>query len=136
MEKLVIREGLRISNSPYGGVGVFTDQKIKEGDIVEECHTLNIPITQKSLLPRLLQYYVYFLVGGDEETIIAIPLGFGMIYNHSKNQNVTADQETILLDGKSTIIFRFCATRDINVGEELLTNYGPYYFNRFDLDEI
>ena len=52
-----------------------------------------------------------------------LPLGFGCIYNHDKNDNAAwYNTEDIPYH------FDFIALKDIRVGEEICTNYGGDYW--------
>lgn len=96
------------------GFGVFANQFIEKDELVEDCYSLLIHNTSTDYEP----YYFYFK--GDTKLL---PLGFGCIYNHSNNPNITWK----VIDENNKII-RFIAINDINIGEELCHNYGPNYW--------
>jgi hypothetical protein len=56
----------------------------------------------------------------------ATVLGNGMIYNHSKNNNI--DYEVDI----KNMIFEYTANKKIKKGEELLINYGEQYWKNHE----
>ena len=102
MSKLLIHNGLRVSHSPLGGFGVFTDVPIKSGSIVEQCYALILEDKQLSELPRVLQMYVY---NWENRKIVCAPLGFGMIYNHSNKPNLSIKTEYAIVEGEENTLF-------------------------------
>lgn len=140
MSKLLIHNGLRVSHSPSGGFGVFTDVDIVKDSIVEQCHTLIFDRKSTNGLPDLLSRYV-FQWKNDKfnqhlNEILCLPLGFGGIYNHNKDYNVIYDYEWINVDGEVRPITTYKANRDIKAGEELFVNYGSEYFKYFNIKEV
>jgi len=133
--KLIKHNGLRISKSNIHGFGVFTDVKIKSGDLVEQCPTLILHNTKADLIHPSLQNYVYQYIM-DGKSIPIVPLGWGGIYNHSDNQNLNYKAEYLIVQDENKLVFNFWANRDIEVGEELFVNYGKEYFNYFNINKI
>lgn len=97
------------------GWGVFTEDPIKEGDIVELCYC--VPDNYET---SPLKDYVF---GIKNSTDVYHCLGFGAIYNHSDDPNI----KWRLLDDDNRII-EFKAIRDIEPHEELRHNYGKAYW--------
>jgi SET domain-containing protein len=95
------------------GFGVFTNQKIKMGELIEECYSLCIDKTVKGFDAYCFNYR------GDSRLL---PLGFGMIYNHSNTPNI----KWKIFDENKRII-NFFAITDIDIDCELCHNYGPGY---------
>lgn len=98
--------------------GVFTNSKIKKGDLVEECIC--------ALLGNYLIYnpiYDYIFNNGE---IKLLPFGFGSVYNHSYEPNI----EWKITENKRFI--KFYALRDINENEELTHNYGEHYWEWYE----
>lgn len=91
------------------GYGVFTDDFIPEGALVETCY----------VIPSTGQEWKDYLFGNVE----FLPLGFGCIYNHSYDSNIRW-QGT---DQPFTI--NFYSTKDITPDSELCHNYGKHYWN-------
>ena len=64
------------------GRGVFAHQDIAEGDTIEICPTLEV---EDSAVSGTLSDYVFS--SNDDEHIVILLLGFGMLYNHSADAN-------------------------------------------------
>ena len=137
MSKIIVHSGLRVSQSPYGGFGVFTDEPIKENAIVEQCPALSLTGFDITQLPPLLQRYVYnWAVDGKlTEEKVAL-LGNGMIYNHNDKNNLLYRSELLIVGSENKMVITFFAGRDIEKGEELFSNYGEKYFSYFNIDKI
>ena len=109
--KILVRE------SPIHGLGVFAKEVIGEGEMIEECPLLFLPMPAFNLF---LNYRFGYPPRLDEihKQQHVLPLGYGCIYNHSDNNNAT----WVIDERKKT--FKFIAIRDIEVGEEICTSYG------------
>lgn len=123
-DSLFVHPGLKVRPCEWGW-GVFTDEPIAEGELIEECHYLLAPWASIASSP--LSDYVFQsreAVPGAQalEEPVAIVLGFGMIYNHSSEANATYYQ------GGARNLFRFHATRDIAAGEQICINYGDTWW--------
>jgi SET domain-containing protein len=100
--------GKRISEKK--GFGVFTNEFIPKGSIVE--HSYCVPINDN-------QDFFDYRFGEKDDTFM--PLGFACIYNHSFKPNLEQKKlDDFTLEWK--------ATRDIEIGEELCHNYGEQYW--------
>ena len=108
-----------VDDSPIHGRGVFASEKLKKGEILEECHII---IAEKNIeYPYILKSHFFsWPKGGDD---IVICLGYGSIFNHS-SESPNADWETSVIDNKIIFFTR----REIEIGEEILTNYGNVNF--------
>ena len=116
---LYTHKHLLVKNSPISGMGVFSIGDIKAGEIIEECH--HIPLTQQfNEIDKFLQTYIFSWPKGHGRCATVV-LGFGSIYNHSKEPNV--DWETD--EERNIVVFK--TIKDINSGDELFTNYGEDY---------
>lgn len=103
-----------VDDSPVHGRGVFASEKIKKGEILEECHYIEMPHGYD--YPWEIRSHFFSLPKGGEGMVVC--LGYGSIFNHSyEGQN--ANWETSPSERK----FIFFATREINPGEEIFTNY-------------
>ncbi|TAK72924.1 MAG: SET domain-containing protein [Gammaproteobacteria bacterium] len=101
-----------VKKSPIHGYGVFANQDIPAGEVIEECYAL--PITEQVLNDYAFQ-------NGHKKNVLL--LGCGSIYNHSSTPcaNFVFDEERFLM------IFR--ANRLIKQGEEIYISYGPEWFS-------
>jgi hypothetical protein len=108
---------LYIAPSPGKGKGVFTNEAIEAGTLIEIAPVLVLPEKDKEAIDGSHLYNYYFL-WGDEQQHYAIALGYGSIYNHCYEPN--CKYETYYED--ETI--HFISIRDIAAGEELYINYN------------
>jgi SET domain-containing protein len=119
MNPLYISDKIEVRNSEIHGRGVFAKEFIPSGTLIEECHY--IPLEKKwNEMETILQEYVFAWPKVNWKRSVIV-LGFGSIYNHSRNNN--ADWDTDL----DRDVFKFFTIKDINKGEEIFTNYGPEY---------
>lgn len=123
---LFVHPGLRVRRCEWGW-GVFTDEPIAEGALIEECHYLLVPwgsISSSSLSDYVFQSRE--AAPGAQATTdpVAVVLGFGMIYNHSSEANATYYQ------GGPHNLFMFYATRAIAPSEQICINYGDAWWRQ------
>lgn len=102
---------LTIKRDPVKGRGVYANEDIKRGEVVEICQLL---IVKEEEIGEQLSRYVFHY----KHNLLAIVLGYGSLYNHAKKPNVTC-----YFDYKKEVLI-FEAKRTILQGEELLINYG------------
>ncbi len=113
----MLLNSLYIAPSPGKGKGVFTNEAIEAGTLIEIAPVLVLPEKDKEAIDGSHLYNYYFL-WGDEQQHYAIALGYGSIYNHSYEPN--CQYETYYED--ETI--HFITIRSVAVGEELCINYN------------
>ncbi len=100
------------------GWGVFCNDKINKDEIIEICYCIAIH-------ESYLEFSDYFFSPDRSECDTQLlSFGYGSIYNHSNNPNITYERSL----SDKLIIFK--AKRDIEIGEELCHNYGPGYLKR------
>jgi uncharacterized protein len=90
---------------------VFATRRFVKGEVVETCPTVEVADAEAT--GRLCDYVFTSVKGGD----VLLVLGYGMLYNHSPNPNMTYVQ-----DEPSTI--KFLALRKVRPGDELTIDYG------------
>lgn len=115
--ELKIPNNLYVKWTDKKGYGVFTDKFIKEGELIETfyCIKASDPISDS------LHDYIYsYPKINSTEHVIA--LGFGSIYNHNDNYNA------MWFDSKIPYHFNMIAQKDINIGDEICTYYGDFYW--------
>lgn len=106
-----------INNSPIHGLGVFAKDFIFEGELIEECTILSLPINKGDDSDLFTDYRFNFPSGPDwEEQVLA--MGCGGIYNHSNTPNA------YWYSNNEKRTFCFVALRNIEIGEEIFTYYG------------
>jgi SET domain-containing protein len=106
---------IEIREAECKGRGVFAKRDIRAGEILEDAPVIVLPADQREMVLRTHLYEYVFQWGKDR---VAVCLGWGSIYNHSRNPNacyVRHFEERYI---------RFEALRDIHQGEEILTNYN------------
>lgn len=106
-----------IEESPLGGRGVFANERLEPGDIIEFCPMLILPEKDRILIDQTILYDYYF-EWGDDQKELALALGYGSIYNHSYDPNAlyeTYFEEKIMVIKARTIIHQ---------GSEILISYN------------
>jgi SET domain-containing protein len=99
------------------GRGVFCDDFIPKGTIIEICPVIVCPESDRQYIDKTFLYNYYFLWHEDHKST-AIALGFGSIYNHSYTPNCR--YECFYEDE----IIQFIAILDIAKDTELTINYN------------
>lgn len=103
---------LYVDKSELHGYGVFTEQPLTEGEVIEE--TLYLKCDDCISLGD----YVFHIPNTNK---IVLPLGNLVIYNHSFEPNITTFFEGDVVKVKTL--------KDININEELVWNYGKHYWD-------
>ena len=119
-----VHKGIYVKKSNTHGWGVFTNLEIKKGTIVEECI---IPYEVIPINSRVLLNYRYVWPSKKKPTSFCIALGFGSIYNHSK-EKPSMNWEI----NEKERIMTFTAIRNINANEELLFDYDSPLQTEYD----
>lgn len=112
MKKELFQNKISVKKSRTHGYGVFADKTIQKGETIEECYVL---ITKGK--DKALEDY-YF----DGDGKYALLTGFGIIYNHSDEDN--AEYFINVKRRLATIK----ALRKIMKGEEIFVSYGEDWF--------
>ena len=110
---------LYVADSTGKGRGVFTDQAIPKGTLIESCPVLEIPPSELKSLDGTMLYHYYFAWGKQQKSG-AIALGLGSIYNHSYTPNA------VYVPKQEKMAIEFVAVRHIRAGEEVTTNYNGF----------
>ena len=105
-----------IKDSPGKGRGVFATESISSGEVIELSYIKILNWRHD----RLSTHSYSFPKQSKKVEYNFLPLGYGVVYNHSDNPN--ADWEC---DGTTWKIY---ATRDIEAGEELCITYNPGFW--------
>jgi SET domain-containing protein len=121
--------GLYIMETEEKGRGVYTSIPISKGDIIESAPVIVFDDKDRQLLHKTLLHDYYFLweSEGDQEYEAAVALGYGSLYNHSKEPNT---EFIPVFDEK---VIEFVAIRDIEAGEEILIEYDEGGNSAFEL---
>ena len=112
-----------VKKSPIHGLGVFASELINEGEMIEECPILRLPVKRGETNYTLIDYTFLWPKTNEWENHV-IGLGFASLYNHSNNPNATwisnVEKET----------FEFISTKEIKKDEEIFIYYGDInYWN-------
>lgn len=118
MKKIFNSSKLYVAKSkiPNSGRGVFANQNIKKGEIIETCPVIEVSKHDMSNLEEsILVTYFFF---GKKKEISVIALGFGSIYNHTYTPNATYKKKI----AEKTM--KFIALKNIKKNEEITVNYN------------
>jgi SET domain-containing protein len=117
MDKIVPNQKLYIKKIDNNkGWGVFTKKEIKKGEVVEICYCMALHMDRTG--------FINYAFGIKNTNSTLLPFGYGCIYNHSNEPNISYK-----LDINNKII-TFTAILDIEIDEELCHNYGKGYLER------
>lgn len=108
---------IEIKESPGKGLGVFAIDDIEEGEIIEECLFLTLPI-QKGEVSLLFIDYRFNYPQSGEWTEQVLVTGYGNYYNHSNQANA------YWKDHPNLRAFQFVSNQKISKGEEIYVYYG------------
>ena len=122
--QLFVSRKIRVASSPVHGLGVFAMADFQEGELIEECPFLELPIGSMESSPIFVMHRFNYPAGPlTEKTKQVLVLGYGSLYNHSDNNNA------YWVTDESRRTFKFYARRPIRSGEEIFTYYGgPEYW--------
>ena len=129
MKKLQPPKSIEVRSSEVDGYGVFATEDILKHEVLEECYYLLMSHKWENVDPILKQYVFAYIehdwfarlhTPGEQKppTSSVAVLGYGMIYNHSEENNVSYSRDH---DNK---IFTYYTNREIKKGEELFIDYG------------
>lgn len=117
--KILPPNKIYIAKSPIHGWGVFANQIIEAGEIIEETPILDLGIIKGENTPLMIEYRFNWPQGsgGDWEKQV-LSWGYGSLYNHSNKANAywrsNLERET----------FEFVSNRQIEKDEEIFVWYG------------
>ncbi len=96
------------------GKGVFVLENIKKGEIIEVAPILILEFSDfvDTKWNLLFEYYFWM------DDCVVLALGYGSLYNHSKNPNVKYEIN------KNEKIITFTAIKDIKKDQEILFDYS------------
>ncbi|HPV70560.1 MAG TPA: SET domain-containing protein [Candidatus Magasanikbacteria bacterium] len=99
------------------GRGMFSKTKIKKNEVIEICPILYLPKKETNPIEKtmLKKYYYCWGKNWDEG---ALPLGYGLLYNHSYHSNANYK-----FDFRKKTITYF-AVKDIPANTEITVNYN------------
>lgn len=100
------------------GRGVFAGRDFKKGEVIEIAPV--IPVSSRNVIEsgEAPDGYLLDWDGNYEDEEYCMPLGYIMLYNHSKTPNIMLDQD---FDAYTMSVI---ALNDIKAGEEMCWNYN------------
>lgn len=102
---------ITIKNSDIHGLGIYVTDDIKKGEVVIRWeNTRELSKSECDALP--IEEHAYIEKSGDKIFLMGKPERY---VNHSCNANTTPGEKCDI------------ANRDINIGEEITTDYGNFY---------
>jgi SET domain-containing protein len=113
--KLISPTKVYVDKSIIAGRGVFASTDIPEGEILEQCHYVDITDQNFKVLSKPLDDYIF-----NRRGVFCIVLGYGMIYNHSKNPSAKYSYDV------EKDCFTYTTIRKIDAGEEILVDYKKH----------
>lgn len=120
---MIYNSKIYIDQSPIHGWGVFAKELIKEGEIIEECPVITLPINKGESTSLLIDYRFNWPQGTEWEEQV-FPFGYGGLYNHSEKANA------YWISNLKRKTFLFISNRDILANEEIFVWYGDVnYWN-------
>jgi uncharacterized protein len=112
--KKLYRTDLQVGRSAVAGYGVYAQQPIAEGEVIEEAPILLVPFDTNVLGDYQFSW--------DSENN-ALALGFASLYNHDPED---PNAEYVCDKKRQVIVIR--ALHPIKMGEEIFVNYGKSWF--------
>ena len=118
----MVLASLYISNTTDMGRGVFTNEAIEKGTIVEVSPVIVMSGEERKLLDQTL-LHDYIFEWGEKNKQCCMALGYVAVYNHSYKSNCEYEMDF----DKQVITIK--AMRYIKQGEELFINYNGDWDN-------
>eukprot|EP01080_Neovahlkampfia_damariscottae_P000100 gene100-4349_t len=113
------------SKIPNSGLGVFANEFIKKGTIVEHCPLLFLK-RENILKDSLLWKYLFKPTFQNSSIYSTLALGHCSVYNHhDRKVNLHHFQDCDRM-------MKIVATKDIRKGQELYLDYGESYWKFHD----
>jgi hypothetical protein len=119
---------IRVARSGIHGYGVFAEEGIAEGELIEEAKLLRLALRRKYIHDKVLVDYLWANKSctcdecQQHGFVNFLALGFGSLYNHSDHPNTIKH-----LDFAAELI-TITAGRQIHPGEEIFVTYGEKYW--------
>ena len=113
----MILSSLYIAETASMDRGVFTNDDIEEGRLIESSPVIVMNSEQRKLLDQTL-LHDYIFVWGENKDQCCMALGYVAVYNHSSSSNCEYEMDY----EKKLINIR--TVRNVKAGEELFINYN------------
>lgn len=115
METVTEAAAIRVGKGAHGR-GIFATRKIEPDETIEICPTMELQ--DADIAGRLSDY---LLKSGDDENVVVLMFGYGMLYNHATDPNAEYREH-----GENEIAF--VALREISAGQEITISYGDEWW--------
>lgn len=112
-------KGIKVIEIKGKGRGVTATRDINEGEIIEFCPIIFISKKETAFFEEEKTTLNFYYLQQPETKKVCLMLGYGSLYNHSKNPNAEIDYDIKRL--KDYLFFR--ALRKIKAGEEIVFDY-------------
>lgn len=117
--EILLPTKIKIINIQGKGRGVIATDDIKRDEIIEYCPIVFISEKETSFFEKEKTILKFYWLLQPETKKSCVILGYGSLYNHSKNPNAEVDYDIKIL--KDYLFFR--ALKKIKKGEEIVFNY-------------
>lgn len=107
---------LYIIEDPVKGRGVYSTHEISTGDLIEICPVIVLSKKDKALIHQT-HLHDYYFTWDEAVDSIAMPLGYGCLYNHADDANADTEPD---MEAK---VIRIIAKYPIEAGKEICINY-------------
>ena len=118
----LVRNNITVKKSNIHGYGVFAEKNIKKGEILEECHLVDVNLPRH---PYVFVYPKQTNINTMNKVNLVFPSGCGLLYNSSKNA-FTSNATWVTKDEMIT----FVSIRDIKKNQEILIDYSDFVFGK------
>ena len=115
---------VELRKSNLHGYGVFANNNIKEGEIIEECYFINLD----KKIDELDQYKFNWPRYPKNPINLAMPFGYACIYNTASKEKKEQEQNADWITDEENELFIFKAVKNIQKDKELLIYYGDDWF--------
>jgi len=123
-DSLLLQSHVTLGASHLHDLGCFALRNMAAGEVIEHVPVLPLlwaDVCQVPLLRDLV--FASDFVTKNGSAYVNLPLGSGAFYNHSSEPNVYP-----LVYQNSPFLQAFVCQEDVEMGDELLLNYGPAYW--------
>ena len=120
MERVSSESPVRVGTGALGR-GVFATRDIEADETIEICPTMDL--YDADIAGRLSDYV---LKSSEDEELVVLMFGYGMLYNHSDDPSAEYRQH-------AEDEIAFVALRDISAGEEVTISYGEEWWETREL---
>ena len=115
---LISADKIYVGESKISGRGVFAKKDIQSGEILEECHFIELSESDFNKIYTVLKDYVFTFPFGNKNNCVVF--GLGSIYNHSLLPNAYWECD------ENKKLFRYITSKSIKKNDEIFINYQKW----------